>query len=229
MAFTCPRCRSSAEARFYGPCDDCRQQLREALGGTAREVERSGAIHSKGVLVLNGYITGTFGREKSLAFTASLTFEQSYDEVEGDSASCAELIVILCALANAPIRQDIAMTGSVDQFGRVQAVGGVTEKVEGFFDVCHARGLSGSQGVIIPATNVTHLTLRPDVVDAVAAGRFHIWAVERVEDAIELLTGIPAGTRDSQGNYPVGTLYHRVTVALDALTLAGASKESNAD
>lgn len=202
---------------------------RRGVVAIEREVERSGAIHSKGVLVLNGYITGTFGREKSLAFTASLTFEQSYDEVEGDSASCAELIVILCALANAPIRQDIAMTGSVDQFGRVQAVGGVTEKVEGFFDVCHARGLSGSQGVIIPATNVTHLTLRPDVVDAVAAGRFHIWAVERVEDAIELLTGIPAGTRDSQGNYPVGTLYHRVTVALDALTLAGASKESNAD
>lgn len=194
-----------------------------------REVERSGAIHSKGVLVLNGYLTGTFGRDRSLAFTASLTFEQSYDEVEGDSASCAELVVILCALANAPIRQDVAITGSVDQFGRVQAVGGVTEKIEGFFDVCNARGLTGSQGVVIPATNVSHVTLRPEVVDAVAAGRFHVWTVERVEDAIELLTGIPAGARDSQGNYPVGTLYHRVTVALDELTTAGASKDSNAD
>ncbi len=202
---------------------------RRGVVAIEREVERSGAIHSKGVLVLNGYITGNFGRDKSLAFTASLTFEQSYDEVEGDSASCAELIVILCALANVPIRQDIAMTGSVDQFGRVQAVGGVTEKVEGFFDVCSARGLTGSQGVIIPATNVTHLTLRPDVVDAVAAGRFHIWAVDRVEDAVELLTGIPAGERDSQGNYPVDTLYQRVTVALEALTSAGAGKDSNAE
>jgi predicted ATP-dependent protease len=202
---------------------------RRGVVAIEREVERSGAIHSKGVLVLNGYLTGTFGRERPLAFTASLTFEQSYDEVEGDSASCAELIVILCALANAPIRQDVAMTGSVDQFGRVQAVGGVTEKVEGFFDVCQARGLSGSQGVIIPATNVVHLTLRPDVVDAVAAGRFHIWAVGRVEDAIELLTGIPAGERDSQGNYPVGTLYHRVTAALEELMRAGATRESNAD
>jgi len=193
-----------------------------------REVERSGAIHSKGVLVLNGYLTGTFGHEQPLAFTASLTFEQSYDEVEGDSASCAELIVILSALAGVPIRQDIAVTGSVDQFGRIQAVGGVTEKVEGFFDVCNARGLTGTQGVIIPAPNIVHLTLRPDVVDAVCESRFHIWAADRVEEALELVTGVLAGVRDSLGNYPVGTLFERVTTALEELSAAVGQKNSDA-
>lgn len=193
---------------------------RRGVVAIEREVERSGAIHSKGVLVLNGYLTGTFGHEQPLAFTASITFEQSYDEVEGDSASCAELIVILSALAGVPIRQDIAVTGSVDQFGRVQAVGGVTEKVEGFFDVCNARGLTGSQGVIIPAPNTMHLTLRPEVVAAVRDGRFHIWAADRVEEALELVTGVAAGARDSVGNYPVGTLFGRVTAALEELNAA---------
>ncbi|MBE0609654.1 MAG: AAA family ATPase [Dehalococcoidia bacterium] len=193
---------------------------RQGVVAIEREVERSGAIHSKGVLVLNGYLTGTFGHEQPLAFTASITFEQSYDEVEGDSASCAELIVILCALAGVPIRQDIAVTGSVDQFGRIQAVGGVTEKVEGFFDVCDARGLTGTQGVIIPAPNIIHLTLRPDVVDAVRQGRFHIWAADRAEEALELVTGVSSGTRDSLGNYPVGTLFERVTTVLEELSAA---------
>lgn len=193
---------------------------RRGVVAIEREVERSGAIHSKGVLVLNGYLTGTFGHEQPLAFTASITFEQSYDEVEGDSASCAELIVILCALAGVSIRQDIAVTGSVDQFGRIQAVGGVTEKVEGFFDVCNARGLTGSQGVIIPGPNTMHLTLRPEVVAAVRDGRFHIWATDRVEEALELVTGVPAGVQDSVGNYPVGTLFERVTAALEDLNAA---------
>jgi predicted ATP-dependent protease len=191
-----------------------------------REVERSGAIHSKGVLVLNGYLTGTFGGERPLAFTASLTFEQSYDEVEGDSASCAELAVILCSLAGVPIRQDMALTGSVDQFGRVQAVGGVTEKVEGFFDICRARGLTGTQGVVVPAPNIMHLTLRPDVVDAVREGQFHIWAVDRAEEALELLTGLPAGERDPLGNYPVGTVFQRVTAVLNEMTRAVEAKET---
>lgn len=193
---------------------------RQGVVAIEREVERSGAIHSKGVLVLNGYLTGTFGHDQPLAFTASITFEQSYDEVEGDSASCAELIVILCALAGVPIRQDIAVTGSVDQFGRIQAVGGVTEKVEGFFDVCNARGLTGTQGVIIPAPNSVHLTLRPDVVDAVRDGRFHIWAADRAEEAIELVTAVSAGARDSLGNYPVGTLFAKVTAVLEELSTA---------
>ena len=201
---------------------------RRGVVAIEREVERSGAIHSKGVLVLNGYLTGTFGHERPLAFTASITFEQSYDEVEGDSASCAELIVILCALAGVPIRQDIAVTGSVDQFGRIQAVGGVTEKVEGFFDVCDAQGLTGTQGVIIPAPNIVHLTPRPDVVDAVRQGRFHIWAADRAEEALELVTGISAGARDSLGNYPAGTLFEKVTTVLEKLSAAVARDKTEA-
>ncbi len=187
-----------------------------------REVERSGAIHSKGVLVLSGYLAGTFGRRRPLAFNASLTFEQSYSEVDGDSASSAELYAILTALAEVPIRQDIAVTGSVDQFGRVQPVGGVTEKIEGFFDVCREVGLTGSQGVIIPRTNVVNLTLRPDVADAVRDGRFHVWAIARVEEGLELLTGLSAGLPDADGNYPDGAIFQRVCTALDEMAkLAG--------
>lgn len=194
-----------------------------------REVERSGAIHSKGVLVLSGYLIGTFGRRQPLAFTASLTFEQSYDEVEGDSASSAELYAILTSLAGLPVRQDIAVTGSVDQFGRIQAVGGVTQKVEGFFDVCAERGLTGTQGVIIPATNVVNLTLRPDIVEAALAGKFHIWPVEHVEEGLELLTGVPAGSPDATGAYPDGSLFARVSATLaEMLRIAQRSDSEDA-
>jgi predicted ATP-dependent protease len=182
-----------------------------------REVERSGAIHTKGVLVLSGYLTGTFGSRRQLAFTASLTFEQSYDEVEGDSASSAELYAILCSLAGIPARQDVGVTGSVDQLGRVQAVGGVTEKVEGFFDVCSAAGLSGTQGVIIPATNVVNLSLRPDIVEAVREGRFHIWPISAVAEGLEILTGMPAGAEGTPGTYAEGTVFRAVDEALDAM------------
>lgn len=190
---------------------------RRGVVAIEREVERSGAIHSKGVLVLSGYLSGTFGRRLPLAFSASLTFEQSYDEVEGDSASSAELYAILCSLAGVPMRQDIAVTGSVDQFGRIQAVGGVTEKVEGFFDLCQVRGLTGTQGVIIPAVNAVNLCLRPDVQDAVANGHFSIWPVTRVEEGIELLTGVPAGEPLAPGAYPERTLFRMVADALDAM------------
>jgi predicted ATP-dependent protease len=182
-----------------------------------REVERSGAIHSKGILVLSGYLTGTFGSLRALAFTASLTFEQSYDEVEGDSASSAELYAILTALAGIPIRQDIAVTGSVDQFGHIQAVGGVTQKIEGFFDVCAASGLTGTQGVVIPRTNIANLTLRPDIVAAVERGEFRVWAVSTIEEGLEILTGIPGGTRGSYGRYQEGTVLARAAVALDRM------------
>ncbi len=196
----------------------CRTGLgRRGVVAIEREVERSGAIHSKGVLVLGGYLTGTFGRRRPLTFTASLTFEQSYDEVEGDSASSAELYAILTAIAGAPIRQDVAVTGSVDQFGRIQAVGGVTEKVEGFYDVCLEIGLTGTQGVIIPDSNTVNLTLRPDIVQAAEAGRFHIWAVSTVEDGLEILTGIPAGYIQSDGSYPEATLFRRVVDSLEEL------------
>jgi predicted ATP-dependent protease len=182
-----------------------------------RETERSGAIHSKGVLVLAGYLSGTFGRTYPLAFNASLTFEQSYEEVEGDSASSAELYAILTSLADVPVRQDIAVTGSVDQFGNIQAVGGVTQKVEGFFDVCAAGGLTGTQGVMIPATNVVNLTLRDDIVRAVAEGRFHLWAIRRVEEGLEILTGLAAGEESVYATYPEGTIFARVASTLEKM------------
>ena len=196
----------------------CRIGLgRRGVVAIEREVERSGAIHTKGVLVLTGYISGTFGRVRPLMFNASLTFEQSYDEVEGDSASSAELYAILTSLAKVPIRQDIAVTGSVDQFGRIQPVGGVTEKVEGFFDVCREIGLSGTQGVILPATNIVNLTLRPDIVAEVDAGRFHLWAISSVEEGLELLTGMEAGKADQNGAYPDGSIFQRVCKTLDEM------------
>ena len=190
-----------------------------------RETERSGAIHTKGVLVLQGYLMGTFGRRGPLAFNASLTFEQSYDEVEGDSASSAELYAILTSIAEVPVRQDVAVTGSIDQFGNIQAVGGITQKVEGFFDVCREAGLSGSQGVVVPRSNLVNLILREDVVEAVEAGQFHIWAVTRVEEGLEILTGIPAGEILSFGAYPQGTVFARVASNLAELRRAAAPED----
>ena len=194
-----------------------------------RETERSGSVHTKGVLVLDGFLNGTFGHSEPLAFNASLTFEQSYGDVDGDSASSAELYAILTSLADVAVRQDIAVTGSVDQFGNIQAVGGVTEKVEGFFDICKELGLTGNQGVIIPATNQLDLTLRAEVVDAVAAGTFQIWAATRVEEGLELLTGVPAGIADWSGAYAPGTIFAKVTEALARMRLgsvpAGSTKE----
>jgi len=165
-----------------------------------REVKLGGSIHSKGVLILSSFLASRYAAEQPLSLAASLTFEQTYGQVEGDSASVAELCAILSSLANAPIRQSLAVTGSVDQFGRVQAIGAVNEKIEGYFDICNQRGLTGQQGVLIPASNVAHLMLRRDVVEAAAAGRFHVYAVETVDQALELLTGIPVGTPESEGS-----------------------------
>ncbi|HEY9145209.1 MAG TPA: AAA family ATPase, partial [Thiobacillus sp.] len=165
-----------------------------------REVKLGGAIHSKGVLILSSFLASRYAAEQPLSLAASLVFEQTYGQVEGDSASVAELCALLSSLANAPIRQSLAVTGSVDQFGRVQAIGAVNEKIEGYFDICSKRGLSGQQGVLIPASNVAHLMLRRDVVEAAAAGRFHIYAVETVDEALELLTGIPVGLPDTEGS-----------------------------
>ena len=159
-----------------------------------REVELSGPIHGKGVLILSGYLTNQYGQGGPLSLSASLVFEQSYSMVEGDSASLAELCVLLSAVSGIALRQDVAMTGSVNQHGQVQAVGGVTEKIEGFFDLCRARGLTGTQGVFIPASNRRHLMLRDEVVEAVANGQFHIWHGEAVEDVLELLTGFAGST-----------------------------------
>jgi predicted ATP-dependent protease len=175
-----------------------------------REVELGGPIHSKGVFILSAFLGARYLPDRPLALSASLVFEQSYGMVEGDSASSAELYALLSALADAPIRQSLAVTGSVNQQGEIQPIGGVNEKIEGFFDICNIRGLTGDQGVIIPETNVKHLMLREDVRDAVAAGKFSIHAIDTVDDGIELLTGLPAGQRDDQGRFPEGSLNRRV-------------------
>lgn len=182
-----------------------------------REVKLSAPTHSKGVLTLAAYLGGQYATDQPLTLSASLSFEQTYDEVHGDSASLAELYALLSVLANVPLRQGIAVTGSVDQHGRVQPVGGVTHKVEGFFRVCQARGLTGDQGVIIPAANVRNLMLDPEVVQAVAEGKFHIYPVTTVDEGIELLTAIPAGARDEKGQFPEGTLHARVLARLKEL------------
>jgi predicted ATP-dependent protease len=150
--------------------------------------------------------------------SASLVFEQTYGEVEGDSASSAELYVLLSALANAPIRQSFAVTGSVNQHGQIQPIGGVNEKIEGFFDVCRMRGLSGEQGVLIPATNVKHLMLRRDVIEAVRNGQFRIYPVSSIDEGIEILTGIPAGVRNAEGMFPDGSINARVEIQLIAMS-----------
>ena len=182
-----------------------------------REVELGGPIHSKGVLILGGFLGGRYGRDRPLAVSASLVFEQSYGGVDGDSASMAELCAILSALAGLPIRQGIAITGSVSQNGDAQAIGGVNEKIEGFFDVCRAAGLDGSQGVIIPNSHVKHLMLRADIVAAAAAGKFAVYAVGGVDEAITVLTGVAAGERDAAGAYPAATVNARVEATLATL------------
>jgi lon-related putative ATP-dependent protease len=182
-----------------------------------REVELGGPIHSKGVLILSGYLAGTYAADKPLSLSASLVFEQSYGAVEGDSASCAELCALLSSLADVPIDQSLAITGSVNQRGEVQAIGGVNQKIEGFFDICCQRGLHGSQGVLIPTANVKHLMLRSEVRGAVDEGLFHIYAVDTVDQAMEILTGIPAGQVGPDGEFPEGTINHRVGARLAQL------------
>jgi lon-related putative ATP-dependent protease len=182
-----------------------------------RQVELGGPIHSKGVMILSAFLAARYAREHPLSLWASLVFEQSYGGVEGDSASSAELYALLSALADLPIKQSFAVTGSVNQHGDVQVIGGVNEKIEGFYDTCAARGLNGEQGVLIPAGNVTHLMLRRDVVDAAAAGRFRIYPVRTIDEGVELLTGVTAGARDGDGSFPQGTLNRRVEDRLIAL------------
>ncbi|MBW8269285.1 Lon protease family protein [Caldovatus aquaticus] len=171
-----------------------------------REVALGGPLHAKGVLILTGFLSGRYALDAPMSLYASLVFEQSYGGVEGDSASCAELLALLSALSGLPLRQDLAVTGSVNQHGDVQAIGGVNEKIEGFFEVCRARGLTGTQGVVIPHANVQHLMLHADVVEACAAGRFAIYPVRRIDEAAALLTGRPAGVRGPDGAYPEGSV-----------------------
>lgn len=176
-----------------------------------REASLSGQIHHKGLLILTGYLSGTFAKNKMLPLSASITFEQSYQMIDGDSASSTELYVLLSSLSGTPIKQGIAATGSVNQWGQIQAIGGVNDKIEGFYEICKKKGLTNQQGVIIPKQNIKNLMLNDEVVEAVKDGKFHIWAVETVAEGIEILTGIRAGdTRNETGNFPENTIFARV-------------------
>ena len=183
---------------------------RGAVVDIEREAKLGGAIHSKGVMILSAYLASRYAQKLSLSLSASLVFEQSYGKVEGDSASVAELCALLSALADLPISQSLAVTGSVNQLGQVQAIGGVNEKIEGFFDICNARGLTGKQGVIIPQSNIKHLMLRRDVVAAAESGLFNVYGVTYVDEAIALLTNSPAGEMDEEGRYPEDSVNGRV-------------------
>ncbi|RME62147.1 MAG: ATP-dependent protease, partial [Caldilineae bacterium] len=181
-----------------------------------REVALGGPLHSKGVLILSSFLSTRYATDFPLSLHASLVFEQSYGGVDGDSASSTELYALLSAISGVPIKQALAVTGSVDQLGNVQAIGGVNEKIEGFFALCKERGLTGEQGVLIPQANVRHLMLRKEVVDAVEAGQFHIYPVRHVDEGIELLTGVPAGEPDENGVFPEGSINRRVQDRLRA-------------
>ena len=164
-----------------------------------REVELSGSSHSKGILILNGYLGEKFAKDMPLSLTASICFEQLYNGVDGDSASSTELYALLSNLAGVPINQGIAVTGSVNQKGEIQPIGGVNEKIEGYFEICKLKGLNGKQGVLIPSQNIQNLNLDDEIVNAVKNGKFHIYAVSTIDEGIEILTGVPAGTKDMPG------------------------------
>ncbi|MBN2207328.1 MAG: ATP-dependent protease, partial [Candidatus Aminicenantes bacterium] len=182
-----------------------------------READLSGPTHNKGVLILGGYLRGQYAQNRPFSLSASVAFEQSYGGVDGDSASSTEVYAILSSLSGLPLRQDTAVTGSLNQKGEIQPIGGVNEKIEGFFDVCRAKGLTGSQGVMIPRQNVRNLMLRSDVVEAVAAGTFHIYPVKTIDEGIEILTGVPAGTKGEDGRYEPDTVHGRVEQELERL------------
>jgi len=179
-----------------------------------READLSGETHDKGMMIIAGFLGRMFAQEYPLSVSLSITFEQSYSGVDGDSASSTELYAVLSSLSGYPIRQGIAVTGSVNQKGRIQSIGGVNEKIEGFFDVCAGRGLTGDQGVMIPAANVNNLMLRKDVLEAVDQGRFHVWHVSTIEQGIEVLTGVPAGQADDQFRFPPDTVFGAVQAKL---------------
>lgn len=187
---------------------------KEGVLNVEREAELSGKIHSKGVLILKGWLGEKFAQAQPLSLSASITFEQSYSKIDGDSASSTELYALISALADVPLKQDLAVTGSVNQKGEIQPIGSVNEKIDGFFKICKMRGLTGQQGVIIPEQNIDNLMLRPEIIEAVKRGQFHIYAVKTVEEGLQLLTGLPAGERTPEGKFPEGTIYARVEARL---------------
>jgi predicted ATP-dependent protease len=171
-----------------------------------REVKMSGKIHNKALMILTSYMGSQFGQKSPISLSASICFEQLYDEIEGDSATCTEFYALISSLSDRPLSQGIAVTGSMNQLGEVQPVGGVNQKIEGFFDVCAAKGLTGKQGVILPAKNIRHLMLKTEVVEAVEKGQFHIYPIEHIDEGIEILTGLPAGKQQPDGAYPEGSV-----------------------
>ncbi|MDD3927333.1 MAG: ATP-binding protein, partial [bacterium] len=194
-----------------------------------RETAMGGPIHNKGVMILAGYLGSKFATDKPLSLSASITFEQEYGGVEGDSASSTELYAILSSLADVPIRQDLAVTGSVNQKGEIQPIGGVNQKIEGFFDVCRLRGLTGGQGIMIPHQNVKHLMLRNDVIEAVKNGKFHIYPVRSIDEGIEILTGMEAGIKDENGKYPEKSIFgivdRKIAQFADIMRIYGGGEE----
>jgi lon-related putative ATP-dependent protease len=204
---------------------------REGLIDIEREAEMGGPIHTKGVMILSGYLTEKYAQDKPLSLAARLVFEQNYSGVDGDSASSTELYAILSALSDLPIKQSIAVTGSVNQKGEVQAIGGVNEKIEGYFEVCQAKGLTGEQGVMIPESNIPNLMLKESVIEAVREGKFHIWAIRTIDEGIERLTGVPAGQRNEDRNFEQDTVNDRVDARLKKLaeTLSHFGEEDKKD
>ncbi|EXJ48370.1 lon protease (S16) C-terminal proteolytic domain protein [Vibrio parahaemolyticus VPTS-2010] len=182
-----------------------------------RSVDLGGSIHSKGVMILSAYLSSVFGKTARVPLTTTITFEQSYGGVDGDSASMAEFCAVVSAFSKQPNRQDIAITGSMNQFGEAQPIGGVNEKIEGFYDVCVIKGRHSGQGVIIPRSNVHNLMLRADIVKAVEKGEFHIWAIDHVTEAIELFTGKVAGEPTDEGSYPIDTIFGLAQAKLNSL------------
>jgi predicted ATP-dependent protease len=188
----------------------------EGIVNIEREVKMTGPIHNKGLLILGSFLGRKFARNFPLSLTARITFEQTYGGIEGDSASSTELYCLLSALAEVPLKQGIAVTGSVDQHGSIQPIGGVNEKIEGFFEYCRVRGLSGDQGVIIPQQNVKNLMLSHEVIDAVLSGRFRIWAVSTIEEGFSILSDDAPGEMNEKGEYTPGSVYSKVYSKLEA-------------
>jgi predicted ATP-dependent protease len=193
---------------------------RSGVVNIERESGLSGSIHDKGVYIVSGFLRERFGQRHPLAMNASVCFEQSYTEIDGDSASSTEVYAILSCLSDLPLAQGVAVTGSVNQRGDIQPIGGINDKIEGFFDICRARGLSGRQGVIIPEGNLPHLMLHQELIDAVKNRKFHVWAVSTIDEGMEILTGVQAGKPDRKGGYPQGTINRRAADRLEQMAEA---------
>ena len=200
---------------------------RRGIVNIERESRLSGSIHDKGVLIISGWLGAQYGRLVPLNLSASICFEQSYSGVEGDSASAAELFCLLSSLAGIPLKQSIAVTGSVNQKGEIQPVGGINYKIEGFFEACKLKGLTGEQGVIIPAQNRKHLMLRDEIIDAVRQGQFHIYSISTIDEGLELLSGLPDGVLRDDGSFTPGSFHDKVLKQLQAFNeiLRGENEE----